>query len=121
MIKTNREPAGEMPDASASRLRVQATGQGSRPQARIPISYDQGRIEIQGRLRADMLDPAATLPAQEVKTQTVALRIYLTEQSGAQQHPLVRRDLDLEDRKLHPLSIVLASATDAAQPSGTAR
>jgi hypothetical protein len=31
------------------------------------ISYNQGRLEIQGRLRPDMLDPAATPATQEVE------------------------------------------------------
>jgi hypothetical protein len=68
-----------------------------------------------------MLDPAAAVPAQEVKAQTVALRVYLIEQPRAQQHPLVGCHLDLEDRKLHALSIVLAGPGNAAQTPSTAR
>src|ERR1700676_1731715 len=102
MTKIAREPVWKTPDASGSRY---ATGRGSvtgcAEAAADHVSYDQGRIEIHGRLRADMLDPATASAAKEIEAEAVTRRIHLVEQPGAQQHPLILRHLNLEDRELH--------------------
>jgi hypothetical protein len=110
MTKITREPTGEMPDDSASRY-------GHSP---LHTSYDQGLLEIQGWLRANMLDPAAACTAQEVEAQAVVRCVHLGHQPGAQQHPLIRRRLDFENRELHALPIILTGPGDAAQAPGAA-
>ena len=68
MTKITREPAGETPDDSGSRKEGGRWRHLALVDAAIDeISYNQGRLEIQGGFRPNMLDSAASRAAQEVE------------------------------------------------------
>jgi hypothetical protein len=60
-------------------------------------SHEQECIKIQSRRDADMFNAATATIAQEIETEAITGRVHLSQQPGAQRHPLNLGDLDLED------------------------
>jgi hypothetical protein len=93
---------------------------GSRQRRRPPKLQDKRAVHIYRELRAMMLDMTHAA-AEQIKTKTVGRDVDQAQQPGAQLGPLRRFDLALENGKLHPNAVVLASACDASQPPAPVR
>ena len=79
---------------------------------------NQQRVLLQIKKSGDAIvfDFGVIVIAQRIETQTVVLIVYLTEQFRLQAYKLHRRDLTLENRILHSLTVLFADLRHAAQP-----
>ena len=85
---------------------------------------DEKSLRIIGRFGPHMLNTVFPVCPEKIKPQTVFLRIHALQQIDAQGYPLGRVHHALENRKLHPLSPVLAVPRYSAQttpPGGILR
>lgn len=78
-------------------------------------------MEIDGRFRSDMVDPPLPVRSQIIIAQAIKGGIDDGFQPGFQGDPARRIDLDLENRVLNALAIILAGLGDLSQPAPPAR
>ncbi len=64
-----------------------------------------------------MLHPALPICSQVIETQTIDLWLINFHQTSFQLFPLIRGNPALENRVLHPLTIILASFSNLRQTS----
>jgi len=83
---------------------------------RAGVSDDQRPLRIIRFFGADMLDPLPPIGAQEIKTETVLLRINLIDQPLTQPRPLGWINRAFKNGKLNPLTEILARLGNPAQP-----
>ena len=83
-------------------------------------SEHQRSVEVEHRLGADMLHPAAAVGAEAVEAQAVRSRVDLVHQPRPQRRPLRRIDLAFEHRVLHALAEIQAGARHPAQAAPAA-
>ena len=59
----------------------------------------------------------ADIGIEKIKSQRIGIRVYFLNQSFAQKRPLGFSDAAFKNRVLNSLTVILASAGDAAQPA----
>ena len=80
------------------------------------VSNNQGFIRVNRFTRPDMLNSAPPVCAQEIKPQTVLIRIDFLDQFSAEKGPHCRIDGAFENRVLHPLPVILANLCNTPKP-----
>ena len=86
------------------------------PGVRTGASNNQRIVRIDGLIRSDVFNPPPPICPEEIKPQTILIRIDFLHQLIAEKGPLRRVNGAFENGVLHPLPIVLANLCDTPQP-----